>query len=214
MGWFSSACSAIGSAFSSACSSIGRVISGAFSVVSFAVNVISTGIAICKALGIFKQDMDSEELGDRAIQAYDAGIRPEDYEGRFKEYREKIENFELDPEKSKQIDANDKLKVAGNIAGWGITDFFGQASGIGKFIKDINENGGFYTPERATAYLEAFKNGGMDKIGDFFNNKLDSVKDIEVVEAKLTDAEKKLGCSDKDAEANLDQEMDRRSESS
>ena len=210
MGFWSS----LGSCISHACSAICSVVSGAFRVAAFAVNVVSAGIAICRALGIFKQDMDSEELGDRAIQAYDAGIRPEDYEGRFKEYREKIENFELDPEKSKQIDANDKLKVAGNIAGWGITDFFGQASGIGKFIKDINENGGFYTPERATAYLEAFKNGGMDKIGDFFNNKLDSVKDIEVVEAKLTDAEKKLGCSDKDAEANLDQEMERRSESS
>ncbi|MBQ1872869.1 MAG: hypothetical protein II152_03815 [Succinivibrionaceae bacterium] len=180
---------------------------------AFAVNVVSAGIAICRALGIFKQDTNSEELGDKAIQAYDAGIRPEDYEGRFKEYREKIENFELDPEKSKQIDVNDKLKVAGNIAGWGLTDYFGRASGIDKFIRDINNNGGFYTPERATAYLEAFKNGGMDKIGDYFNNKLDNVKDIEIVEAKLTDAEKELGCSDKEAEEHLDQEMDRRAES-
>lgn len=53
----------------------------------------------------------------------------------------------------------------------------------------------------------------MDKIGDYFNNKLDNVKDIEIVEAKLTDAEKELGCSDKEAEEHLDQEMDRRAES-
>lgn len=39
----------------------------------------------------------------------------------------------------------------------------------------------------------------MDKIGEYFDNKLGSVKDIETVEAKLAEAEKKAGFSDKDA---------------
>lgn len=61
MGFWSS----LGSCISHACSAICSVVSGAFRVAAFAVNVVSAGIAICRALGIFKQDTNSEELGIR-----------------------------------------------------------------------------------------------------------------------------------------------------
>ena len=152
-------------------------------------------------------------MGDRALQAKEAGINPEDYDGRFEEYKDKIENFEIDPEKSKNYTPEQKLAAAGEIAGWALTEHYGKASGVEKFIEcEWNKNGKYYEPERTAAYMEEFKDGGMEKIGDYFDNKLDSLQGIKQIEGKLQEAEKSLGVSEEEAKERLQAEVERRTE--
>ena len=66
-------------------------------------------IGILKALGIVKQERTVDELGDKAIQAEEADIRPENYDT-YEEYVRAVEAYETDPEKSKQISEEDKVK--------------------------------------------------------------------------------------------------------
>jgi len=187
----------------------------ACTVLSVVSTLIDSGFKICKTLGILDKNANKDELGDRYLQARDNGIRVDDYAGRFEEYRDKIASFELDPEKSKAFTAEQKNEAAGQFIGWALAEHYGEESGIRNFIEqEANRHGDFYSQkDRLGAYLETFKDGGMDKIGEYFDNKLGSVKDIETVEAKLAEAEKKAGFSDKDAMDNLDREVEKRAES-
>lgn len=189
------------------------LIIGALEVAAFVVTVVSAAVSICRNLGILKPDTEPEDLGDRALQAKEAGINPEDYDGRFEEYRDKIENFEIDPEKSKNYTPEQKLAAAGEVTGWALTEYYGKESGVDKFIEcEWNKNEGYYEPARAAAYMEEFKGGGMDKIGDYFDNKLDSLQGIKQIEGKLQEAEKSLGVSEDEAKERLQVEVERRAE--
>lgn len=90
------------------------------SVASAAVSVIGSALqglgviqaismavqALCKVLGI-GQDEQVEDLGNRAIQAEEAGISPEAYD-RYSDYLEAIKNFKVNPERTKDIDPETK----------------------------------------------------------------------------------------------------------
>lgn len=187
------------------------LIVGVLKVAALVATVVDAGVSICRHLGILKPETKTEDLGDRAMQAREAGIRAEDYDGRFDEYKEKIENFEIDPEKSKTYSPADKIQAAGEIVGWGLTEHYGKASGVEDFIRqEFNKHDAFYTPERAEQYMEAFKEGGMDKIGPYLDNRLNNMQDIKTIDVKLTEAEEKLGVSEEEAKERLDQEIERR----
>ena len=65
-------------------------------------------IGIAKALGIVKPATDVQELGDKALQAEEAGMKHENYAS-FAEYVKAVDNFTLDPEKSKLTTEEEKL---------------------------------------------------------------------------------------------------------
>ena len=190
------------------------IIVGALSVLSLAVSVIDIGMNICKALGMFDKDMSAEELGDRALQAQEKGIKLADYKDNFDEYVKEIETIDLDPEISEKYDLAEKNKAAANVLGTGIVEHYGKDSGVDKFLHDevTESNKDFYTPERAVAYMDTFKNSGenMDNINKYFDNKLDSLQDIRQVDEKLVEAEKKLGVDEDTAKQNLDTEKAKR----
>jgi len=189
---------------------------GALSVISIALSVVDIGMRVCRSLGIIHKDKTPEELGDRVLQAEEQGIKLEDYENRYDEYMKAIESVELDPESSKNFSVADKNKAAAAILGIGLMEHYGKDSGVDKFLKTelVEENKTFYQPERVVAYLDTFKNSGenMENIGRYLDNKLDSMQDIRQVDAKLIEAEKKLGVSDVEAKENLEAEKDRRSD--
>lgn len=98
---------------------IGAVITAAVSVVT-KINVLGLAIeglkAICtalvnlvKKLGLVEPDMPEDELGDRAIQAEEQGIKPEDFKN-YHEYVAKLSEVELNEKRSKEISLEDKIK--------------------------------------------------------------------------------------------------------
>ena len=88
MGFWSSVGSAISGAISSAISVVSTTLG---SLSSFAVNIApkiagqlgTVGLviqAIAAIVGLFKPDEKVEEMGDRAMQASESGIRPENFD--------------------------------------------------------------------------------------------------------------------------------------
>lgn len=141
------------------------IISAAFSVVKTlsivdlsisALKVVAGAIFnLCKALGIIEDDTKMDELGDKALQSE---YNPEDYDC-YEEYVKAVEKFELDPEKSKEITAEQKMaKGVELVSGLAIekyrdypmkdllvltgqkADFFDGDRGleVGKLIKEDN----------------------------------------------------------------------------
>lgn len=192
------------------------LILGALKVVAFAVTAIDIGVRVCKSLGIIKKEMPPEELGDRALQAQEKGINPEDYEGRYNEYLAEIEALELEPEASEKFSPEEKKVAAAQVLSLALVEHYGKDSGVEKFLStELTENNKkFYTPERVISYMDTFKNSrdNMENISKYFDGKLDSMQDFRYVDAKLIEAEKKLGVNEEEAKQNLDEEKIKRSE--
>ena len=190
------------------------LILGALNVVALAVSAIDIGIHVCKALGIIKKDMPPEELGERALQAQEKGIKPENYEGRYNEYLREIETIDLEPEA--RYSPEEKNEAAAQVMSWALVEHYGKDSGADKFLStELTEsNKDFYQPERVISYMDTFKNSGenMENINKYFDSKLDSLQMFRQVDAKLIEAEKKLGVNEEQAKQNLDDERLKRSE--
>ena len=190
------------------------LILGALNVVALAVSAIDIGIHVCKALGIIKKDMPPEELGERALQAQEKGIKPENYEGRYNEYLREIETIDLEPEA--RYSPEEKNEAAAQVLGLALVEHYGKDSGADKFLNtELTEsNKDFYQPERVISYMDTFKNSGenMENINKYFDSKLDSLQMFRQVDAKLIEAEKKLGVNEEQAKQNLDDERLKRSE--
>ena len=125
-GFISSLGSTIMSGVSSAISAIGSAISTTVSralevIVSAAETVLPIIAKIAEALGIISPQEDPVEIGDRALQAADMGIKPEDYASHM-EYMDALRNFDLDPEKSKKYTPEEKAAAAALTLGQGISE--------------------------------------------------------------------------------------------
>ena len=86
---------------------------GAITAVALAIQAVAVIgqilMTVAKALGLIEDDQQSvEDLGDKAIQAADEGIVPENYES-YEQYLHDVENFELDLEKSASIKQEEKI---------------------------------------------------------------------------------------------------------
>lgn len=209
----SGACSAIGSAFSSACSAIGGAFSAVFSsvakvcsgVVSLAkvlplpgmlgvvVKAVTVLDAVFKVLGLLKPDEKTEELGDRVVQAHEAGIRPERFDS-YDEYMQEIRAFELDPEKSEKITQLQKITSGLAVQTWGVEEKFGEGAGelVPVILKDHYRAEGegkepYLTSERMGVYLDAIDT--VKDVAAYFSGSLDTERHQQI-EEKLVAAEK------------------------
>ena len=85
------------------------------SVAKICVSIISCQVvskaiqAIGRALGIIKDKDQIEDLGDRALQAEEKGITPDKY-STFDEFKQALDNFELNPDKTKATSLEEKEK--------------------------------------------------------------------------------------------------------
>lgn len=92
---------------------------------------------IMKGLGLIKPDEEVTDLGDKALQAADDGITPEKYDT-YEEYLKAIEDFDLDPEKSKDIDDGKKLEKGVEVITATLVERYGEV--MGDFLLLIGKN--------------------------------------------------------------------------
>ena len=64
---------------------------------------------IFKGLGLLAPEEEITDLGDKAIQAEKQGIKAENYDS-YEEYLKAVKSFEIDEEKSANIDDNAKIE--------------------------------------------------------------------------------------------------------
>lgn len=118
MGWFSSACSAVGSFVSSVCSGISRAVSSVGrAVVDTATSIVSLGIematkvgqaikAVAEHLGILTPEEKLEELGEKAMMS---DKKPEDFDS-FNDYINHLRNdVQIDREKLGSMDEKELM---------------------------------------------------------------------------------------------------------
>ena len=133
-------------------------ITKAVSVIGLAIEglkvVANALVNIGKALGLIRQDIEPEELGDKAIQAEEAGIRPENYRT-YEEYVKEIEQFEVDPEKSKQISEEAKQYKALELSAGLLAEKIPEADILSLMITAQTPN--VLSPEKMAAMIEILK---------------------------------------------------------
>ncbi len=101
--------------------------------------VCSVAVNVCKFLGLI-QTKNPEELGDKVVQANEAGITLEKYD--FKEYKKRVEEFKVDKNKSSQISDKEKYLAAGIFCEAALYDRFDF--GLGKMVPILKEHPEFF----------------------------------------------------------------------
>ena len=158
-------------------------------------------VALGKALGLIKPETNVEDLGDKAIQAEQAGIKSENFSS-YEEYMKKVEEFETDPEKSKTISESEKLakgiEVTASLTAEKYPDFPVEA-----FTKYAISNPQYFTADRMTEFGKLLK-GSVDMAKTVFGYITGSERNTEKMSAAreaLTKIEKTINPNISDADA-------------
>lgn len=176
MGWLSSAFSSVCSAVSSIGSSVSNFCASVLPRISTTLDSIGSVIAgianaVLKILGVFEEDDDVEDMGDRAIQAGEAGIKPENFDT-YDEYMAEIRNFKLDPERSADLSSVEKLAAGLGIGAVGLEKKFDAPEGsMGVLWLLAASNPAFFTADRLVHLVKSGAN--LLQVANFFDGKLE-----------------------------------------
>ena len=194
----------IAGALSTACKIAATVIkiSGVLEVVKI------VGRALCEigqALGILPPDKSMEDIGDQVSQAEAAGITPDKYSS-FEDYKKDIENFEVDPEKSKTLTTKDKIQKGLEYEALGFTLKY-PGLPVEEIFKSVAQHYNYFTPERSKA-LAPYLSENVELIGDIANYMSGKEKDLDKIDSVfdvLTNIEKQVqpGISDSEAQKRI-----------
>lgn len=200
MGFFSAIGSAISSAVSTVCSAVSSIGSalGSFatsvgSIIMKALPVVSNiARAVGTVLGVIKPQETPEEIGDRAFQAADAGIHPENFD-KYEEYADAIRNFQLDPEKSAMRSPEEKKLAGVGVISKLVEEKYTLRDGsVGELFALTALNPTYFNEQRLEKWIHSGKDVG--KIVDYFNNKMgasDSFKvEQDLIKAEQADSTK------------------------
>lgn len=78
-----------------------------------------------RGLGILPPEENIADLGDKALQAEEQDIRPENYDS-YSEYLEAINDFEIDVEKSASIEENKKIEKGVEVITATLVEKYGE----------------------------------------------------------------------------------------
>lgn len=166
-----SICSSIGSGISSAISSIGSAVSSFASSMAPVIGSIISAIhpmaatigkfanTFLQGLGILNPDEKIDDLGERALQASERGIRIEEFD-RFDDYLDSLRNFELDPDKASRRSAAEKITSGLAVGTAAVENKFSATPGSlnGLWLLPLT-NPDYFTPERMQGWIAAGRLG-------------------------------------------------------
>lgn len=158
------------------------------------INTVCTTIAvITQVVGVFKKDEKIEDMGDRALQASDAGIKPEHFDT-FDEYLDAVRNFAINPTKSEKFTQVEKQLAGLSVAAKGIENTLDFRDGtIGDLCVQIAKNSDYFTEDRITSWLKS--DLPLEKVIDYFDSKLNAADTIDI-EEKLIQHEQTISGQD------------------
>lgn len=180
---------------------LGGIIGGAIIdiIVELAPKVFEAVCAAVKAFAevistAFGPETDVEELGDKALQAEEDGITPENFES-FEEYVEAIDKFELDPEKSKSYTPEEKQSAGIGVMYNASMDNLNVDENMRTdFFELISEKKDYFTPDRMVELSQACSDGliTIADITGYMTDKLEDSRTIQNVRDVLVDIEQKI----------------------
>ncbi len=150
----STVCSGLASVVGGGLSSLGSALGSILSVGNSLSSIVSIVNTIGRALGIWGEKETTDEMGDRALQAQEAGIRPENYET-YEAYIKEIRGLDLDPEKSKKYTSVEKVMAGMGVCYWGLDGKYGKGSG--DLLTHIVKDHEFFNEKRLGVYLDGVR---------------------------------------------------------
>ena len=177
---------------------IGEIVNVAVALVPKIFEVVGKNIlefsqiisGILKGLGLIKPDEEVTDLGDKALQAEEEGIAPENY-STYEEYLKAIEDFDVDPEKSKEIDEGKKLEKGVEVITATLVERYGEV--MGDLLLVIGKNQPYFMarmPFITTVVRDTVTNFG-DIARCFLGTETDTKKVTDTLRV-LYDVEKKV----------------------
>ena len=109
-----------------------------------------------KELGLIEPETDVEDLGDRAIQS---DLNPDDFDC-YEEYLKSVEDYKLDPEKSKLSTEEKKIQKGIELTVGVMIDKY-QEFPMGEFINMIGHNQSFFTESKMGELAIVIKTDGQ-----------------------------------------------------
>lgn len=132
--------------------------------------------SIAKALGIIKPERDVEELGDRALQAEEQGITPDQYSSYAAWVRDiEKDDWGYDPEKNKDMDPEKKIEKGVEVSSGVAIESFPELP-IQEFLTLAGTNQDFFTMDRM-AEIGKLANTDVDAFGKIINYVTGAAKD-------------------------------------
>lgn len=164
---------------------------------------VSTALtAFANALGVIAEK-DPERLGDKIIQAEEEGIKPEKYE-KYEDYMKAIGEFEIDEEKSKEIDKNEKLLRGTDAAAKVIESKFPEhdVAGFMTSVALSDENKKYFASDSFKEILNEVKDNPdvIDSLSKLLQGKDMSEQEYYDVIDRLSTIEKRLDPSKSESE--------------
>ena len=109
-----------------------------------------------KELGLIEPETDVEDLGDKAIQS---DLKPDDFDC-YEEYLKAVEDYKLDPEKSKLSTEEKKIQKGIELTVGVMIDKY-QDFSMDKFINMIGHNQNFFTEAKMGELAKVIKTDGQ-----------------------------------------------------
>jgi len=129
--------------------------------------VVSALYTLAKALGIIEEKTQPEEIGGKAIQLENEGVKREKFDA-GSEYLNKVENYKLDKEKTGEISEKDKFKKAAEIILCSIQEKNPEFS-LEKFLNIMSN-------PNSLEYL--LGDGRMEEFGKIIKNEVETANNI------------------------------------
>lgn len=150
-------------------------------------NIVS---GILKGLGVIEPDEEVTDVGDKALQAEEDGIIPENFDS-YAEYMAAVNSFEIDPEKSEKIDENKKLEKGMEVITATLVERYGDV--MMDFIGIISRNPAYF--EQRMPYLTDMAKTTPTVFSDitrFIQGRITDTEDKEAALNNMFDVEKKV----------------------
>ena len=109
-----------------------------------------------KELGLIEPETDVEDLGDKAIQS---DLKPDDFDC-YEKYLKAVEDYKLDPEKSKLSTEEKKIQKGIELTVGVMIDKY-QEFPMGEFINMIGHNQSFFTESKMGELAIVIKTDGQ-----------------------------------------------------
>ena len=155
---------------------VSEVFSVAAKVVTTALQVVGTNIidfakmleSFFKAVGLLDETESVEDLGDRALQAEEAGeLDPEQFDS-YEEYMKKVREFELDEERSKTITPEQKMEKGSELMTQLAVAHYGEAAGAG-LVTMVAEHREYFSDGDKLSEIGKLTKDGEAEVADIVN---------------------------------------------
>ena len=123
-------------------------------------------VGFAKALGLLKPQTEVEDLGDRALQS---GYDPENFDSHA-DYVKAVEEYDLDPEKSKLTTEEEKITKGMELAAGAAIEKFKEYP-LTEFLIETGSNREFFTEDKMREIGKLIENApeNISSILDYLN---------------------------------------------